>query len=247
MAFKYKRCLIKLSGEALSKQGEGLFCEKKLHNIAKQLIRLAQEGLEIAVVLGGGNIWRGAQAPKLGMDKVIGDYIGMLATCMNALALESVIKKLGFDKVIVCSALTINKIMEPFFYKKARKRLDEHYIVILASGAGLPCFTTDTAAILRAIELNIKLVLLAKNNIDGVYTKDPHLSPDAKHIQSLTARELVINNLKVIDHTASTLASTGKINIEVFNINSPDNIYQAAHGQAKTTKINFDLEHQTLN
>ncbi len=238
MLKQYQRCLIKVSGESLADKKQGQqYDQKKLVSIAHQLIRLADEGYEIAVVVGGGNIWRGKNSVALGMDKTTGDYMGMLATIMNALALESTIRNQHFAKVIVCNSLEVNKISEPYYFKKAIKRLEEGYIVILAAGTGSPYFTTDTAATLRAIELKADLVLMAKNGVNGVYSADPKLDASATKFDTISLSKLYELNLGVMDNTAAALAMDAKLDMIVFNIDVEDNIYNALKGKADITMI----------
>lgn len=233
---KYHRCLIKLSGEAL-KGSENIFDQKKLHHVATQLIKLAQEGLEIVVVIGAGNIWRGSFASEVKIDAVTADYIGMLGTIMNALALESVIKKLGYEKTVICSSITINQVAETYCYKVALRKLEKKYIVIMAGGLGLPFFTTDTTATLRAAEMNVDIILMAKNNINGVYNTDPKTSKHAVAYPIIAMSRVISQKLKFMDLTAATLALEKKVNLLVFNIDIPDNIYQVAHGSGQFTIV----------
>ncbi|WP_342252267.1 UMP kinase [Spiroplasma endosymbiont of Amphibalanus improvisus] len=235
---KYKRCLLKLSGESLGGVEKGqLYSFERLNDVVKQIIKLKEEGMELGIVVGGGNIWRGVFADKIHMDKINADYMGMMATVMNALALESVFKKNNYNKVIITSAIEINKIGEPFYHKKVIKRLEEGYIVIMAAGTGFSHFTTDTAAILRAIEVKADIVFMAKNGVDGVYSDDPKTNPKATKYDEVLLNELIKKQLLVMDQTASTLAMDGKIDILVFDVTEKDNIYKAAHGTAKVTKV----------
>ena len=233
---RYKRILIKLSGEAL-KGKHDLYNSDHIKNIADQIIALTKEGTEVAVVIGGGNIWRGSMAKGIGMDRVNGDYMGMLATVMNALALESVLKKQGHPKVVVCSALVINELSEPFYHKKVNHKLDHGYIVILPAGLGHPYFTTDSAASLRAIQVNADVLMMAKNNVSGVYTADPRTNKNAEHLQEISLQDLIKLKLNVMDQTASTLALDGKLDMIVFNINDQNGLYKAAHHQGQFTFI----------
>ena len=176
-------------------------------------------------------------AKGIGMDRVTGDYMGMLATVMNALALESVIKTQGYEKVVVCSAIPINKMAEPFYNKKVIQKLSSHYITLLPAGLGHPYFTTDSAASLRAIEVKADILLMAKNNVGGIYTADPHKDKKARHIKEANLTDLIHLKLNIMDQTASTLALDGKLDMIVFDINQPNSIYNAAHGNGQLTKI----------
>lgn len=236
MALKYKRCLLKISGEALGSAVD-LYDQKKIKNIAKQIVTLNKQGLELAIVIGGGNIWRGSKAELLGMDKINADYMGMMATVMNALALESTLKAQGLDKVLIESPIEMNKILEPYYFKKAIKRLQDGYVVIMAAGTGYPYFTTDTAASLRAIEIDAEVLLMAKNGVDGIYDSDPKINKNAVKFDKITYDELTQKQLRVMDLTASSLAMEGKLSILVFDINEENNICKAAHGEAVSTIV----------
>lgn len=236
MSLKYKRILLKISGEALGSYNE-LYDSLKIHIIAKQIVQLQKEGLEIAIVIGGGNIWRGKQANTINMDKISADYMGMLATVMNALAFESVLKYEGSKKVIVTSKIQIPEIVLPYSFKKAKFQLEKGYIVILAGGTGQPKFTTDTAATIRSIELDVDILLMGKNGVDGIYDKDPKTNKDAIRFEKITLNELQEKQLQVMDLTTSILAMKENINIIVFNINEINNIYKVAHGKAISTFV----------
>lgn len=234
--FKYKRILLKISGEALGLNHD-LYNNERIDKICLQIKTLINNKVEVALVVGGGNIWRGAkQGQAIGLDRVNADYMGMLATTMNALVIESKLKALGL-KVIVQSALEVNKVAEPYYYKKAISRLEKGYVVILAGGTGWPYFTTDTNAALRAAEINCDIILMAKNGVDGVYDKDPSVEKNAKRFESLTYQDITNKNLKVMDLTASTMSMEANVDILVFDINTPDNIIKAVQGKAIATII----------
>ncbi|WP_342264608.1 UMP kinase [Spiroplasma endosymbiont of Clivina fossor] len=235
MEFKYKRCLLKISGEALG--GVSIYDPQRMQNIVKQIITLSQEGIEIAVVVGGGNIWRGVNAKIAGLDKVNADYMGMLATVMNALALEAEFKNQNFDKVIIQSSIEMNKICEPYYFKKCLSRLSKGYVVILAAGTGYPYFTTDTAAALRAAEIKADVLLMAKNGVDGVYSADPKIDNTATHYKFLTYEDITQKQLRVMDLTAITMSMEANLKIIVFDINKPDNIVKALQENTKITII----------
>lgn len=235
--FKYKRILLKISGEALGAEND-LYSNKKIDKICQQIKILIDNKIQVALVVGGGNIWRGAkQGQKVGLDRTNADYMGMLATIMNALVLESKFKELGLN-VIVQSALEINKVAEPYYYKKAISRLEKGYVVILAGGTGYPYFTTDTTSALRAAEIKADVILMAKNGVDGVYDQDPLINKDAVRFVNLNYQDITSKNLKVMDLTASTMSMEANLEIIVFDINSEENIIKAVQGTAVSTIIN---------
>ncbi|AGM24904.1 UMP kinase [Spiroplasma chrysopicola] len=236
MGLKYKRVLLKISGEALGTE-DNIYDSQKIHDIAKQIVKLQEEGLQIAIVVGGGNIWRGNQADTINMNPISADYMGMLATVMNALALEAVLKNEGSVHVVVTSKVQVPEVASPYLFKKAKAWLEKGAIVILAGGTGQPKFTTDTAATIRAIELEADVLLMAKNGVDGIYDKDPKQNKDAVRFEQISLRDLQQKNLKVMDLTASSLAMEDNVDIVVFDINDANNIYKAAHGEARATIV----------
>lgn len=236
MGLKYKRVLLKISGEALKSDDE-IYDKDKLKDVASQVIELTKQGLQIGLVIGGGNIWRGKLAGTLELDRVNADYMGMMATIMNALAFEATIRQLGYEKVVVYSALTIDTVTSAYNHRYARERLSEGYICIFAAGTGYSYFTTDTGATIRAIEIGADALLMAKNGTKGVYDKDPNTNPDAVFLENLTHEELVIKNLQVMDSTAATLSRDGNLAIEVFDMNGKDNIIKVLNNQLESTKI----------
>ncbi len=234
--FKYKRILLKISGEALGLKDD-LYNNQKIDKVCQQIKTLINNQVEVALVIGGGNIWRGGkQGSAVGLDRINADYMGMLATIMNALVLESKLKTLGLN-VIVQSALEVNKVAEPYYYKKAISRLEKGYVVIFAGGTGYPYFTTDTTAALRAAEVKADVILMAKNGVDGVYDQDPLVHKNATRFSSLSYQDITNKNLKVMDLTASTMSMEANLDILVFDINKPDNIIKAAQGKAVSTII----------
>lgn len=234
--FKYKRILLKISGEALG-WDKSLYSNEKIDKICQQIKILIDNKVQVALVIGGGNIWRGTrEGQKVGLDRTNADYMGMLATIMNALVLESKFKALGLN-VIVQSALEINKVAEPYYYKKAISRLEKGYVVILAGGTGYPYFTTDTTSALRAAEIKADVILMAKNGVDGVYDQDPMINKNAVRFSSLSYQDIAIKNLKVMDLTASTMSMEANLEIIVFDINAKDNIIKAVQGTAVSTII----------
>jgi len=236
MKLKYKRALLKLSGEALKGKSE-IYDKHALSKIADQIIKLAENNLQLGIVIGGGNIWRGKLAKEIGMPQINADYMGMLATIMNALALESIIREKGYSKVIVYSSLDIKSMTVPYNFKEARQKLDEGYILIFGGGTGFSYFTTDTAATLRAIEIDAEVVLMAKNGIAGVYDKDPNKHKNAKFFKRLSYTDITKLDLQVMDQTAATLAREGDLKIEVFNMQGENNLIKIVEGKLTSTII----------
>ena len=194
-------------------------------------------GAEVAVVVGGGNIFRGMKnSAKLGMDQASGDYVGMLATVMNAIALQSALNQINVD-CRVQSAIAMNQIAEPYIRHRAIRHLEKGRVVIFAAGTGNPFFTTDTASALRASEINAEAMLMAKNGVDGVYTDDPNTNPDAKKIDKMTYDDIIKNELKVMDTSACALCKQNKIPIVVFDFKKEDGIKNILNGQEIGTYI----------
>ena len=231
----YKRILLKLSGEALMGEDSYGINRPTIERIVSEIAGVAALGVEIAVVIGGGNIFRGVAPAAAGMDRATADYMGMLATVMNALALQDAMQRV---KLIgrVQSALNIEQVVEPYIRGKAMRYLEEGKIVIFAGGTGNPFFTTDTAAALRGMEMNVQLVLKA-TKVDGVYTEDPKLHADAMRYKSITFDEAIIRNLKVMDATALTLCRDQKLPINVFSIFKPGAFKRVVTGQDEGTFV----------
>lgn len=230
-AAKYKRVVLKLSGEALAgNKGYGIDPET-IYTIAKEIreTKLATS-LEIAIVVGGGNIWRGLAGSAKGMDRATADYMGMLATVMNALALQDALENCDVD-TRVQSAIEMRQVAEPYIRRRAIRHLEKGRVVIFASGTGNPYFSTDTTAALRAAEIEADVILMAKRNTDGVYDSDPRYNPDAKKFDELEYMEVLSRGLGVMDSTATSLCMDNKIPIIVFSIDEPGNILKAALGQ----------------
>jgi len=231
----YRRVLLKLSGEALAGNNLHRIDEKVVQAIAKAVYEVRKSGVELALVIGGGNIYRGADGARMGMDRVSSDYMGMLATLINALALQNALEKLGaFTRVQ--SAIEMSKVAEPFIRRKAMRHLEKGRIVIFAGGTGNPYFTTDTAAALRAIEIGADAILKA-TNVDGIYSADPRKDPKAKKFKSLTFLDAINRRLKVMDTTALTLCMENKLPILVFSLRQPGNILKAVRGEAIGTIV----------
>ncbi len=235
---KYKRILLKLSGEWLANKEKSLSVDYSLiDNISTQLKKLKDNNVQIAIVIGGGNFWRGASAEKNGIPRNRADYIGMLATIMNALALQSGFEKHGL-KCRVQSSITIDpKVAENYITEKAIKYLNSGEIVIFAAGTGRPYFTTDTAATLVASEIKADIILLGKNNINGIYDSDPNVNKQAKKYSNISYDEILNKNLKVIDSTAATMARDNNIDALVFNIGEKDSILNVVDERGLFTKV----------
>lgn len=234
---KYKRVLLKLSGEALQDSEEkSIFSAEILNNIAEAIKKMTNQGIEVAVVVGAGNIWRGKMAQTIGIESATADYMGMLGTIINALALQSSLEKHEVD-CRVLSAINVNEVAEPYIRRRALRHLEKKRVVIFAGGTGNPFFTTDTAAALRAKETNCDAILMAKNGTDGVLSADPKLDKTATLIEEITYREMLTKNLKVMDSTAVSLLQESTIEIRVFNINDLSNLKKVLDGEKVGTTI----------
>lgn len=234
---KYKRVLLKLSGEALQDSEEkSIFSAEILNNIAEAIKKMTNQGIEVAVVVGAGNIWRGKMAQTIGIEPATADYMGMLGTIINALALQSSLEKHEVD-CRVLSAINVNEVAEPYIRRRALRHLEKKRVVIFAGGTGNPFFTTDTAAALRAKETNCDAILMAKNGTDGVLSADPKLDKTATLIEEITYREMLTKNLKVMDSTAVSLLQESTIEIRVFNINDLSNLKKVLDGEKVGTTI----------
>ncbi len=238
---KYKRVLLKLSGEALSGKTSFGIDSPTLTKIAKQIKRVMGTGVSVAIVVGGGNIWRGAKAAADGMDRVTADYAGMVATVINALALQDALEKEGVT-TRTQSAITISQVAEPYIRRRAIRHLEKGRAVIFAGGTGNPYMTTDTAAALRAIEIDAEVLLMAKNNVDGVYSADPLKDPSAKRYEKLTYLEAINMRLEVMDATALSLCLENKLPIIVFDLRAKHSIEKAASGETIGTLVSSEGE-----
>lgn len=233
--FKYKRILLKLSGEALIGGKEFGIDSSTLDRYASYIAELHKMGVEIAVVVGGGNIFRGIQGEKGGMGRAHADYMGMLATVINGMALQDALEKAGAT-VRLQSALGMDKICEPYIRRKAVRHLEKGRVVIFAAGTGNPFFTTDTAASLRAIEIDAELVLKG-TRVDGVYTADPEKDATATKFDQISFADVLSNRLNVMDMTAFTLCQENELPIVVFNINKPENLKRILMGEMVGTLV----------
>lgn len=232
---KYKRVLLKLSGESLAGDQPYGISPEVVRSLCAELVEVTKTGTEVAVVVGGGNIFRGLKASEVGMDRSTGDYMGMLATVMNSLALQDAIEQLGLE-TRVQSALTIRQVAEPYIRRKATRHLEKGRIVIFAAGTGNPFFTTDTAASLRAIEIGADVIMKA-TRVDGVYSADPEKDPNAERYSFLTYKKALADSLGVMDATAISLCMENKMPIVVFDGTKPGNIGRAVDGEPIGTLV----------
>jgi len=233
---KYRRILLKLSGEALMGGLEYGADPARIADIAAQVKQVSDRGVETAVVVGGGNIYRGLSGAAAGMDRATGDYMGMLATVLNALALQDALEKVG-AVTRVMSAIEISEVAETYIRRRAMRHLERGRIVIFAAGTGNPFFTTDTAAALRALEIHAEVILMAKNGVEGVYTADPRKVPDAKFIESISHRQAIEQQLEVMDVTALSLCMDNGLPIHVFNMDDEGNIDRIVCGERVGTVV----------
>ncbi len=240
MPTKYKRVLLKLSGEAFANDSNLNIDPATLARIAEQIKNVTQMGITVGVVVGGGNFWRGADIARYGMDRVTADYAGMLATVLNALALQDALEKI---EVVTRtqSAIVIQQVAEMFIRRRAIRHLEKGRVVIFAAGTGNPYMTTDTAAALRAIETEAEVLLMAKNNVDGIYSADPQKDPNAIKFDKLTHLEAMNLRLKVMDATAFSLCMENKLPIVVFDVGAPRGIERAAAGESIGTLVSSDI------
>ncbi len=229
MSLKYKRVLLKLSGESLmGDQGFGISPEMLVH-YATKIKEIAKVGVEIAVVIGGGNIFRGLNAHHSGIERVQGDYMGMMATIINGMALQSALEKVGLYTRLI-SAIEVNKIAEPYIRRRAIRHLEKGRVLIFSGGTGNPFFTTDSAAALRANEIGAE-VILKGTRVDGIYTADPEKDPTATKYDTISFNDVISKGLKVMDMTAFTICQENNLPIIVFDINDPDNLMNIIKGE----------------
>jgi uridylate kinase len=233
---KFKRVVLKLSGEALAgEQGFGIN-PSVIKSIAAQVKDLAELGVEVAVVVGGGNIWRGKIGEEMGMDRANADYMGMLATVMNSLALQDSLENLGVETRVQTS-IEMRQVAEPYIRRRAIRHLEKKRVVIFAAGTGNPYFSTDTTAALRAAEIEAEVILMAKNNVDGVYSADPRVDKNAKKYDELSYLDVLKEGLAVMDSTASSLCMDNNIPLIVFSIMEKGNINRAVMGETIGTIV----------
>ena len=233
---KYKRVLLKLSGESFSGEADYGIDSPTVAMIAKQIKQVLEMGVDISIVVGGGNIWRGAKAEKEGMERVTADYAGMLATVINALALQDALEREGVA-TRVQTAIDIQQVAEPYIRRRAIRHLEKGRAVIFAGGTGNPYMTTDTAAALRAIEVEAEVLLMTKNNVDGIYNADPTKNRSAKKFDTLTHLEALNLRLQVMDATALSLCLENRLPIIVFDLQAPHSIERAIVGKSIGTLV----------
>jgi len=232
----YKRIVLKLSGEALAgQQGYGIDSEV-ITSIAQQVKDVIDMNVEVAIVVGGGNIWRGIAGSEKGMDRATADYMGMLATVMNSLALQDALETMDVPTRVQTS-INMQQVAEPYIRRRAMRHLEKGRVVIFAGGTGNPYFSTDTTAALRAAEIEAEVILMAKNKVDGVYSADPFKDPTAKKYETLTYLEVISNNLGVMDSTASSLCMDNNIPLVVFSITEKGNIKRVVLGEKIGTTV----------
>jgi uridylate kinase len=233
---KFGRILLKLSGEALMGRLEFGTDAAEVDRIAAQVASVRERGVEVAIVVGAGNIYRGLDGAAAGMDRATGDYMGMLATVLNALTLQDALERRG-QHTRVMSAIDVKEVAEPYIRRRAMRHLEKGRIVIFAAGTGNPFFTTDTAAALRALEIHAEAILMAKNGVEGVFDSDPATNPDAKFIPRITHREAIERGLKVMDSTALSLCMDNDLPIYVFNMADELNIDRIVSGETVGTLV----------
>ncbi|MFA6796751.1 MAG: UMP kinase [Bacilli bacterium] len=234
---EFKRVLVKLSGEALKSKTENQILDANLlKSIAKSIKGLKDQGLEICVVVGAGNIWRGRMAKSMGIESATADYMGMLGTIINSMAIGSALESEGIE-CRVMSSIEIKQLAEPYIQKRAIRHLEKGRVVIFAGGTGNPYFTTDTTAALRAKEVKCDAILMAKNDVEGVYTSDPRLDKNAKFLPEISYKDVLRKDLKVMDSTAVSLLQDSDVVIKVFNMADPSNFIKAAKNENIGTTI----------
>ncbi|SHF81030.1 uridylate kinase [Salegentibacter echinorum] len=234
---QYKRILLKLSGEALMGKRQYGIDPERLAEYAAEIKEVTEKGIEVAVVIGGGNIFRGVAGASKGMDRVQGDHMGMLATVINGLALQSALEDAQVQTRLQ-SAVKINEVAEPFIRRKAIRHLEKGRVVIFGGGTGNPYFTTDSAAVLRAIEVHAD-VILKGTRVDGIYNADPETNKEATKFDSITFDDVLKKGLKVMDTTAFTLSQENKLPIVVFDMNTPGNLLKVVTGEKIGTEVNL--------
>lgn len=234
---KYKRVLLKLSGEALIGNGEYGIDPDRLSQYASEINQIVDKGIEIAIVIGGGNIYRGVQSEGAGFDRVQGDYMGMLATIINGMALQSALESIDVQTRLL-TAIRMEQITEPYIRRKAMRHLEKGRVVIFGGGTGNPYFTTDTAATLRAIEIEADIILKG-TRVDGIYDKDPEKDSSAIKYDKITFDKVLKKKLNIMDLTAFTLCQENKLPIKVFNMNSSGNLQKICNGDNVGTLVNF--------
>jgi uridylate kinase len=235
----YPRVIIKLSGEAL--KGDGMYGIHPLtvKKIATEIKEIHALGVDVGIVVGGGNLWRGKTGEELGMDRAQADYMGMLGTVMNSLALQDALESIEVPSRVM-TVLPISTVAEPYIRRRAMRHFEKKRVLIFAGGTGTPYFSTDTAAALRAAELDASIILMAKNGVDGVYNKDPKKHDDATMYATLTQEDLLVKKLGVMDQTAASICHENKIDVIVFNLNTTGNMKKAVLNEPIGTKVSWE-------
>lgn len=235
----YPRVIIKLSGEAL--KGDGLYGihPVTVKKIATEIKEIHALGVDVGIVVGGGNLWRGKTGEELGMDRAQADYMGMLGTVMNSLALQDALESIQVPSRVM-TVLPISTVAEPYIRRRAMRHFEKKRVLIFAGGTGTPYFSTDTAAALRAAELDSPIILMAKNGVDGVYDKDPKKHDDATMFDALTQEDLLVKKLGVMDQTAASICHENKIDVIVFNLNTSGNMKKAVLEEPIGTKVSWE-------
>lgn len=237
---KYNRIVLKLSGEALAGEQKNGIHPLTVQDISREIKAAYELSVQIAIVVGGGNIWRGKTGEELGMERAQADYMGMLATIMNALALQDALENINVPTRVQTS-IEMREVAEPYIRRRAERHLDKGRVVILAGGTGNPYFSTDTAAALRAAELEADAILMAKNNVDGIYSADPNEDKDATKYDHLTYLDIINKDLRVMDTTASSLSMDNEIPLVVFKLNEEGNIKRAVLGDDIGTTVSDNV------
>ena len=234
----YKRILLKLSGEALKDENnQSIFDVNHLEGLTSVIKQLHDNGVEVAIVIGAGNIWRGKLASRIGIEPVPADFMGMLGTVINAVAMASNLKKKGVDAIVYSAVPAIEGVTFAYDKDAANKSLSEGKVVFLAGGTGKPFFTTDTAAALRAVELDCKAIFMGKNGVDGIYTDDPTVNKNAEFIKTITFKEIIERKLQVMDLSAVELIKNTNIEVRVFSMVDPQNFLRVAQGEDIGTTV----------
>lgn len=233
---QYQRVLLKMSGEALKGHTEFGIDPQTVSKFAEEIKQVKELGTEIGIVVGGGNIWRGKTAEGLGMDRAQADYMGMLATIMNGLAIQDALEKIGVPTRVM-SAISVAEVSEPYIRRRATRHLEKGRVVVFVGGTGSPYFSTDTAAALRAAEIHADVILMGKNGVEGVYDKDPRKHADAIMYNELSHKLVLEKGLEIMDSTAASLCKDNGIDLVVFNMNIPGNIKRAVMGEKIGTTV----------
>jgi uridylate kinase len=239
----YQRVIIKLSGEALKGNGEYGIHPLTVKGIAQEIKDIRALGVDVGIVVGGGNLWRGKTGEELGMDRAQADYMGMLGTIMNGLALQDALESIDVPTRVM-TVLPVSAVAEPYIRRRAMRHLEKGRVLIFSGGTGTPFFSTDTAAALRAAELSSDIILMAKNGVDGVYDKDPKKFDDATMYERLTQEDVLTKKLGVMDQTAASICRENKIDVIVFNLNEQGNIKKAVMQEKIGTHVCWEESHE---